>query len=109
MNNESVDREFIAYALKFFKELKWKPARPEDLSAPHIIVYGNLDKQGRGTVCVIDPVSRLFKIELNQRSNTDVIKTMCVVNYQNSKEAIMKFEHYMDSVGGFYKDAWLKM
>lgn len=105
--SEINNSEFVQYALKYFDVLKWKPAHPEDCSGPHIIAYGNIDVHGCGCICVIDPVAQLFKIEQHRRSANEILKSQCVVHYDNDKVAIYRFEHYMDKTGMFYKEAWL--
>lgn len=99
--------DFVNHAIAFFDVLKWKPAPPDSLSEPHLVVYGNLNSTGHGTHCVIDTKAKLFKINLNVESLDQKLFTKIVVRYHTDAEAIQLFEHYMDCLGGFLKEAWL--
>lgn len=100
--------DFEKHAIKFFKLLGWKPAKPDTLSAPHLVVWGNVTPDGRGVYCVIDGKAKLFKLQLNLSSINQKLFTKVVVHYQNDIEAITQFEHYMDAFGGFMRDAWIR-
>ena len=99
--------DFVKHALAFFDILKWKPAHPDTLSEPHLVVYGNLKPDGTGTHCVIDDNAKIFKITLNLKSLDQKLFTKIVVRYNSDTEAIQLFEKHMDALGGFMKDAWL--
>lgn len=103
----NLDDEFIKHAYEAFQFLHWKPAKPEDCDGPHIIAYGNVDNTGCGVVCVIDTLANLFKLELKYRDNDAIAEAKCVYHYTDSKSACVRFDKYLDALGGFYKDGWL--
>ena len=107
LESSESSRLFIEYALRMFKELNWKAAKPEDCDRPDIIAWGNVNEHGFGCVCVIDPQAQLFKIEQTYRSGNELLSSKCIVHYTDVKIAISRFEHYMDVTGAFYKEGWL--
>lgn len=95
---------FVKHAVKVFQSLKWKPASPDTLSKPGLIVWGNLDNHGFGTHCVIDLQAALFKVQVNVRNESEVLKIQLMAHYDNQEEATALFEKYMDIAGGAVKD-----
>ena len=74
----------------------------------NIIVYGTSRKSLRHECFVsIDWKFKLFKIELFRLDDTTKVSSKCVVKYETDKEAIEKFDHFMDATGAFYKEACL--
>ena len=91
---------FVKHAVKVFQCLKWKPAAPDTLSKPGLIVWGNLDSQGYGTHCVIDLQAALFKVQVKVRNETEILEMKLMAQYNSAEEAITLFEKYMDIAGG---------
>jgi len=100
---------FIQHALEIFKQLNWRPANPKDLSREDLIVYGNLDATGRGTVCVIDPAAKLFKVELEYRTETTVLSCKVIKKYEEDTNASHLLDECLDAVGGLYGDLCVKV
>ena len=97
----------IKHAVSMFSTLKWKPVAPAELAANHVIGYGSIDNWGSGCVCIIDPVAKLFQVKLVHKSAREKIVSNCIVNWEDIRVAIDRFDHYMDVTGNFYKEAWL--
>jgi len=102
------ESEFVKHALKMFQLLNWKPARPDTLAQPHLVVFGAVNENGIGPYCAIDDEAKVFKIQINLSSLDQKLFTKVTVRYRNDMEAIEQFEHYMDAIGGFVKDAWIR-
>ena len=97
----------IKHALSMFNTLRWKPLAKEELAASYVTGYGKVDPWGDGCVCIIDPVARLLQVKLVQKSSREKIVSNCMVNWEDTRVAIDRFDHYMDVTGNFYKEAWL--
>lgn len=97
-------REFIDYAIKTFEVLKWKPAHPDTLSKPNLVVYGNLDSMGYGSYCVIDPDAMLLKLQIRIRSTQEILEAKLVGNFNSSVEGCNLLDKYLDIGGGLVKD-----
>lgn len=91
--------KFIEHAVKTFQTLKWKPAAPDTLSKPGLVVWGNLDSNGFGSHCVIDIQSKLLKVQVKVRSNSELLEVKFVGHYDNPVVATAMFEKYMDLAG----------
>lgn len=98
----------LNHAKTWFDKLKWKPLPSVMLPAWYVSGYGNSDNHGNVCVCIIDPVARLFQVKLVQRSSREKLDSNCIVNWEDTKTAIDRFNHYMDVTGNFLKEAWLR-
>lgn len=96
--------KFVEHAVNVFKTLGWKPAPPDTLSKPGLIVWGNLDSHGFGTHCVIDWQMSLFKIQVRIRNESEIMELKLVSHFKDEVEAETLFEKYMDIAGGTVKD-----
>ena len=109
MESTSSHNDFTKYAIEQFRKLNWKPANPKDLSREDIVVYGNLDPDGQGVVCVIDPLAKLFKVELERRTTDTVVSCKVVKKYDDNKQAKYLLDECLDAVGGLYGDLCCKI
>ena len=97
--------EFVKYAVKVFEAYRWKPARPETLSEPHLVVWGNMTPGGEGAYCVIDTKASLFKFQVNLSALDIRLFTKVTLRYHNDKEAIAKLDYYMHLMGKFIEES----
>lgn len=102
-------QDFINQAIEIFQKLNWRPANPADLSKPNLVVWGNLDNEGKGVVCVIDPDAQLFKVELDVRNSDTVVNCKLVRLYKDATNPRYLLESALDALGGLYGDVWAKV
>lgn len=109
MESTGSHNDFKNYAIEQFEKLNWKPANPKELSREDLIVYGNIDNDGQGVVCVIDELAKLFKVELERRDDKSVIACKVVKKYTDNTEAKYLLAECLDAVGGLYGDLCCKI